>query len=211
MEYNYIRRLLCECSTGRNLSKKDIEYFSSTSTDFNQEDSHRWCVRNPCTNKSSRDGACVIAVDPFRTACILVLRSSIPAPLAVKIDQEADHEDLAITPFTTDLIKFNLSTPFMTKNKYGIDKILSIFRNEKDNKKTYSSDEMQIPNNLRVFEKHLDDMAAGTPTYLFNFIIGSSILLFSEDLASSFFLQCIISILFGIVLLFLWFAMAVVT
>jgi hypothetical protein len=211
MEYNYIRRLLCECSIGRNLSEKDIEDFSSTSPDFNQEDSHRWCVRNPCTNKSSRDGACVITVDPFRTACILVLQSSIPAHLAVKIDEEANHEDLAITPFTTDLIKFNLSAPFMSNKIYGIDKMLSVFRNEEDDKITDSSDEMQIPNNLRVFEKYLDDMAAGTPTYLFNFIIGSSILLFSEDLASSFFLQCIISILFGTVVLCLWFAMAIVT
>lgn len=209
MEYNYIRRLLCDCSTGRNLSRKDIEYFSSTSTDFNQEDFHRWCVRNPCTNKSSRDGSCVIAVDPFRTACILVLQSSIPAHL--KGDQEADHENLAITPFTTDLIKFNLSTPYMTKKIHGIGKVLSFFRNEKDNKKADSSDEMQIPNNLRVFEKYLDDMAAVTPSYFFNFVIGSSVLLFSEDLASSLFLQCIISFLFGTVVLFLWFAMAIVS
>jgi hypothetical protein len=209
MRYRYIRSLLCECLIGRNLSRKDIDYISSTSTDFNQDYSHQWCVRNPCTNKSSRDGVCVIAVDPFHTACILIQQLSTPSHLLLNNNEEIIHDHVVITPFSTDLIKFHLSTPFMSKKMYGINKMLAMFYDDKDNKTTESLEDRQIPIFLSIFKNKLDDIAAVTPIYLFDFIVGSTILLFSEDLASSPIVQSIISTLFGTVLFCLWLAMAI--
>jgi hypothetical protein len=211
VRYRYIRRLLCECSTGRNLSRKDIDYISSTSTDFNPNDSYQWCVRNPCTNRSSREGVCVITVDPFHTACILIQQLSNPSHLSLNNDEEAIHEDVVIPPFSTELIKFNISIPFMSKKMHGINKILSMFYDDKDNKITESLEDRKIPIFFNLFEKKLDDISAVIPMYLFNFIVGSTILLFSEDLASFPIVQSIISTLFGTVLFCLWFVMVILT
>lgn len=213
MRYHYIRSFLCECSIGQKLSRKDIAYFSARFGDFNTKESRRWCVRNPCTNKSSRDGVCSVVVDPFRTTCIAVLKPSLTAHSNDK--EESTDENVMFKPLTNDLIKFNLSVPFINEKVYGIDKIFSMFQNDENQRKTDSSDlknEMKnekthSPDFLYRVEILLNYIGALMPMYLFYFIVGSTFLLFTEDIASNPVLQCIISACFG--LLIFWLAMAV--
>jgi hypothetical protein len=115
-----VRGVVCKCFVGDQLSPRDVVTASSRFANFHAGNAHQWCVRNPCTDRSTRDGRCEIAVDPFRTSCVLVSQSAIPASLAAAANgegsAEADEEGVkagplgakelvGITPFTVNLIK----------------------------------------------------------------------------------------------------------
>lgn len=77
-----VRAVLCKCFVGEQLSPRDAVIASSRFSNIHAGNAHQWCVRNPCTDRSTRDGRCAVVVDPFRTSCILIPQSAVPAAIA---------------------------------------------------------------------------------------------------------------------------------
>ena len=97
--YTSLRNIFCKCFTGDNLWSPETNPISQKFNPFTTEDtvsssgsdsgSYTWCVRNPCTEKSSKDGFCLVTVDPFRRSCILIPLSNI----SDENENESDDED----------------------------------------------------------------------------------------------------------------------
>ena len=51
-----VRAILCKCFIGEPLSPRDAIIASSRFAGFHAGNAHQWCVRNPCTDRSTRDG-----------------------------------------------------------------------------------------------------------------------------------------------------------
>ena len=51
-----VRAILCKCFIGEELSPRDAMIASSRFNGFHAGNAHEWCVRNPCTDRSTRDG-----------------------------------------------------------------------------------------------------------------------------------------------------------
>lgn len=224
LQWSTARNLACQCFTGEKISSKDTVITSSSFGDILPQHNHQWCVRNPCTGKSSRDGVCQVTVNPLRTSCILIPQSTLPDFLSndiitnneefTSLSDEQTHK----FSFSSNLITYNLSIPMMDKKGYGFDRLFDLITNVRQPKHTYKTypkldlnndnkameDKIKIDNYLihlyNFIEKILDIIACVTPMYLFNLVCGSSILIFNEDLASSLIFQYIVSACFGTVL-----------
>ena len=118
-----VRGMVCKCFVGEQLSPRDVvsssARFAPFHASFHAGNAHQWCVRNPCTDRSTRDGKCEVAVDPFRTSCVLVSQSAVPSSIATMSAEEGEggedeakaglqlgiKELVGVKPFSVSLIK----------------------------------------------------------------------------------------------------------
>jgi len=225
-----VRAVLCKCFVGEQLSPRDAVIASSRFSNFHAGNAHQWCVRNPCTDRSTRDGRCAVVVDPFRTSCILIPQSAVPAAIATSSSSSSSSDESSsssggssdagdvsgqplagITPFSVNLVKYNLTTPVMDKTAYGMERVFETLEHaaRRPRNRTPSPAEEALSTGYTHVERVLNVVAALTPMYLFNLGVGCSFMLFSDELASSSFVQYLIAGCFGTVLAIIWLAASV--
>lgn len=203
--FDYARKMICKCHSGDSLASVRHVNLSAEFHHTTIDSSYKWCVNKPCSNIYGQPGACRALVNPFPRSCIVVPLSKHPSLVSAKTDSPTTTAELSeeARNIVTSLASYDLTIP-LTPYNFSTTFTVTSFEIDKE----------MIPRivleNFPGIEKRFAEMCALSinflgyfisimPKYLFNLVIGASIVVNSDELASSTVIRLIIFILSGVV------------